>query len=366
MPFSQNKFNGVIIPFKRLKHIDKIGLPPGTIVHIGEKKTDQTTIDRMIYSPTDLSQDKFESWDDEIAIPAGADYAWLNIAGLHDTTLLTKIGERFNIHPLILEDISNTEQRPKIEYLDEQIFVILKHVAFDQATATVATEHICLLLGGNYVLSFQEYKIGIFEPLRKRLQTAAGRFYGHGPDYLFFAIMDIVVDNYDLALEQIEDTMEKLEEGVLNVPEKSQLALIHNLKKEVSIAKKTIGPVRELVRSIDFLKSELLQDKNSAYFRDLHDHIVQISENIESARENTSALLDTYLTNVSNRMNEVMKVLTLVATIFIPLSFLAGVYGMNFEFMPELKWSMGYFVFWGLAITLGLGMFFYFRARRWL
>jgi magnesium transporter len=160
--------------------------------------------------------------------------------------------------------------------------------------------------------------------------------------------------------------MEKLEEGVLNVPEKSQLALIHNLKKEVSIAKKTIGSVRELVRSIDFLKSELLQDKNSAYFRDLHDHIVQISENIESARENTSALLDTYLTNVSNRMNEVMKVLTLVATIFIPLSFLAGVYGMNFEFMPELKWSMGYFVFWGLAITLGLGMFFYFRARRWL
>jgi magnesium transporter len=351
---------------KRFRRSVKIGLPPGTIVHIGEQKTTQPSIDWISFSDKTLEQKQQVPADELRQLTPADTFTWINLAGLHDIDMIRDIGEIFSIHPLVLEDITNTEQRPKIEYLKDQVFIILKHLTFDTEAMAIKTEQICVLLGKKYVLSFQEYKIGIFEPLRKRLEAASDRFYNYGMDYLFFAVMDIVVDNYDLALESIEMAMETLEDEVLADPQKDHLDKIHSLKKEVMNARRIILPMRELVRDVAFEDSPLLQDHNSAYFRDLHDHIVQLAEMIETLRETISGLMDTYLTHISNRMNEVMKVLTIVATIFIPLSFLAGVYGMNFEIIPELKWPFGYGLFWGLALSIGIGLLVFFRRRRWL
>ena len=349
------------------KRKKKVGLSPGTLIYTGEKKLDKVKI-RVI----DYNEDKFEEKEAK-NIEECFDYknsnsiSWINIDGLHEVGIIEKIGKHYNIHSLVLEDILNVGQRPKIEDHDDYLYIVFKMFSIGEGTSEVKNEQISLLMIKNTVITFQENIGDIFEPVRDRLRAAKGRIRKSGADYLTYALIDIVVDNYFIVLEKLGEIIEDLEDELVSSPKPEDLQLIHKLRREMILLRKSVWPMREVLSAMYRGESELINESTEIFLRDIYDHTIQVIDTIESYRDMITGMLDTYLSSLSFRMNEVMKVLTIIATIFIPLTFVAGVYGMNFHHMPELDWGWFYPVgFWIFSLIIVLGMLYYFKRKHWL
>ncbi len=344
----------------------KVGLAPGTLVHVGEKRTEPVRIEIIDYDETDLVERVVKNVEECFPFKEKPTVTWLNIDGVHDIEVIEKIGKHFDLHPLIMEDIVHTEQRPKLEDMDHYLFCVLKMLSFDETKNIIRIEQVSLILGGNFVILFQEREGDVFDPVRERIRNAKGRFRRTGSDYLAYALIDSVVDSYFHVLEKIGDKIEILEDELVSDPRPETLQTIHELKREMIFLRKSIWPLREVISGLERGGSSLMSEATIPFLRDVYDHTIQVIDTIESHRDMISGMLDTYLSSISNRMNEVMKVLTIMATIFIPLTFIAGIYGMNFEYMPELRWHLGYFGVWIVMALVALAMVVYFKRRRWL
>ncbi|MCG6534124.1 MAG: magnesium/cobalt transporter CorA, partial [Syntrophales bacterium LBB04] len=292
---------------------------------------------------------------------------WINIDGIHDIKMVEQMGEMFGIHPLILEDILNTDQRPKIEDNGDYIFIVLK-MLFDRGIASdeIFTEQISIILGPHFVISFQEQERDILKPLRERIKIEKGRIRKAGADYLAYSIIDSVVDNYFGVLEKLGEKIEILEAPLVSDPTQETLHTIQDLKQQMIVLRRSVWPLREDISYLERSESCLLQDTTGIYFKDLYDHTIQVIETVDTYRDMLSGMLDIYLSSVSNNMNKVMKVLTIIATIFMPLTFLAGIYGMNFKYMPEYQWKWAYPSFWVVNVIIVVTMIIFFKKRKWM
>ena len=344
----------------------KTGLAPGTVVYVGKKATKDLFIDVFDYNKDYLDENKLQNIEEAFTYENKETITWINVNGLNHVKEIEKLGKDFELHPLILEDITNTQQRPKLEEHEEYIFVVLKMLYFDK-DQNLKFENISFIQGSNYLLSFQEADGDVFDAVRDRLRNSKGRVRGNGADYLLYALMDAIVDNYFNLMETMGEKIEELEENLFSEkPNKDLIHEIHGLKREILKIRRAVYPLREVVNQIDKVDPTLITEKTQLYIRDLYDHVIQVSESIDIQRELIWSLMDMHMTTISNRMNEVMKVLTIMATIFIPLTFIAGIYGMNFENIPELKFKYGYFVLWGVMIVIFLAMLYYFKRKEWL
>jgi magnesium transporter len=349
------------------KRSQKAGLPPGTLVHIGRQRAEKAKITVIDYDETQFVEESFDSIEACFAFRDKPTVTWINIDGIHQAEIIEKMGACFNLHPLVLEDIQNTEQRPKIESYNDYLYIVLKMLYFDEAANAVSTEQVSLIVGQNYVISFQEGLEGdVFGHLRERLRNEKGRARKLGADYLAYSLIDAIVDSYFSILEKLGEKIELLEERLVSNPTTTTLHDIHYLKREMIYLRKAVWPLREVVSIFSRTDSDIVQEPTRIYLRDVYDHTIQVIDTVESYRDMVSGMLDIYLSSLSNRMNAVMKVLTIIATIFMPLTFLAGVYGMNFKHMPELEWHYGYFMLWGIMIFIAVWMLVFFRKKKWL
>ena len=344
----------------------KAGLSPGVMVHTGEQKIETATISIITYDRENLIEKELLSVEETYPHRDSPPVTWININGLHDVDIIEKVGQHFDIHPLTREDIVSTGQRPKVEDFESYLFVVLKMLTFDEAAAHISSEQISLILGEHYLLTFQEQKGDMFDPVRQRIRQAKGRIRRSGCDYLAYALTDAVVDHYFGVLEKLGEKIEALEDELLKEPSAQTLETTHRLKREMLYFRKQVWPLREVLNSLVKDQSHLIAETTQVFLRDVYDHTIQVIDTIESLRDLLSGLHDLYLSTISNRMNEVMKVLTIMATIFIPLTFIAGIYGMNFEFMPELKWKWSYPLLWGVLVAIFVSMLFWFKRKRWL
>jgi magnesium transporter len=348
------------------KRSKKAGLPPGTLIHIGERKTEEIKITIMDYNETQFQEKEAKTFEECFPYKGRPTVTWINVDGIHQVQTLEKLGECFELHPLTLEDILNTDQRPKIEDFGEYMYVVLKMFSYDDKSSEILIEQVSLILGANFVLSFQENVGDVFNPIRERIRSGKGKIRKMGADYLVYALLDAIVDNYFIILEKIGEQIEFLEEKLVINPVPETLNIIHKLKKEMLFFRKSVWPLREVISVLERGESQFIKGSTKIFLRDVYDHNIQIIDTIETLREMLSGMLDIYLTGISNRLNAVMKVLTIIATIFMPLTFIAGVYGMNFKFMPELEWRWGYPLILFVMITIGILMLFYFKRKKWL
>jgi magnesium transporter len=348
------------------KRSEAIGLAPGTLVHIGEKKIEKVRIRLIDYDAKHIEEKEVQSIEECFPFKETPTVTWVNIDGLHEVEVIERLGEHFNIHPLVLEDIANTGQRPKMEDFENYVFVVLKMLFYDEKEGGTHAEQFSLILGPHWVLTFQERVGDVFEPVRERLRKGKGLSRKSGPDYLATVLLDAIVDNYFTILENLGEKIELMEEKLVGDPTPQTLQTIHTLKKEMIFLRKSVWPLREVISGIERGESPLIKKQTRAYIKDLYDHTIQVIDTVETFRDMVSGMLDIYLSSVSNKMNEVMKVLTIMATIFIPLTFMAGIYGMNFEYMPELKWKFSYPLFWVALIAVALVMLMFFRRKKWL
>jgi len=348
------------------KRSRKAGLPPGTLVHIGEKKTEKTRIRLIDYNEDHLEEKDVESIEECFPYKDTLTVTWINVDGIHEVDVVDKIGKHFDLHPLVQEDILNTDHRPKLEDHENYLFLILKMLTYDNTEKELKMEQVSLIIGPAFVLSFQESEGDVFDSVRERLRKAKGRIRKMGPDYLAYALADAIVDNYFVVLEKIGEEIESLEDELITEPGTETVESIHNLKRELIFLRKSVWPLREAIVGLEKGDSDLIQDKTAVYLRDVYDHTIQVIDTIETFRDMVSGMLDVYLSSLSNKMNQVMKVLTIIATIFIPMTFIAGIYGMNFKFMPELEWHWGYLFSWAIMILIGLSMVVYFKKKKWI
>jgi len=348
------------------KRSKKAGLPPGTLIHIGEKKAEELKITVIDYDETNFQEREIKAIEDLSLIKGKPTITWVNVDGLHQVEVLEKLGECYGIHPLVLEDILNTDQRPKMEDYGECIYIVLKMLDYDAKSNEILTEQVSLILGSNFVCSFQEREGDVFDPVRERIRMGKGRIRRTGADYLAYALLDAIVDNYFIILERLGERIELLEDKVVSQPKPETSQAVHHLRREMIFLRKAVWPLREVINGLERGDSPLIQQSTGIYLRDVYDHTVQAIDTVETYRDMLSGMLDIYLSSISNRTNAVMKVLTIIATIFMPLTFLAGIYGMNFRFMPELEWRWGYPFIWLVMIGIGVFMLIYFRKRKWL
>jgi magnesium transporter len=344
----------------------KAGLPPGTLLHIGERKTEETRIRLIKYSSDHFEERDISAIEEAFELSDPASVTWVNIDGIHQVDIIERIGTHWGLHPLTLEDILNTDQRPKMEDFEEYLYLVLKMLSYDEGARNLCMEQVSIVLGQSFVISFQESEGDVFEPVRSRLRNGRGRIRKMGSDYLAYAITDAIVDDYFLVLEKIGEDIESLEDELVRNPGSETVQAIHNVKRKLIFLRKSVWPLREAVLRLEKEETSLIQERTVVYLRDVYDHTIQVIDTIETFRDMVSGMLDVYLSSVSNKMNEVMKVLTIIATIFIPLTFIAGIYGMNFEYMPELKWHSAYGIVWIIMIVIALSMLFFFRKRKWL
>lgn len=348
------------------KRSKKAGLPPGSLVHIGEKKTDVTKVSVLDYDEQSCSESELTDLDQCIALRGKPTVTWVDIDGVHDALALEKIGRCFGLHPLVMEDILNTDQRPKIEDYGDYLYIVLRMLTNGSESGEITSEQVSLILGENFVLSIQEGTRGdVFEPVRNRIRNGKGQIRKLGADYLAYSLIDAVVDNYFIILEKIGERVELLEETLISDPGPETLHLIHNLKREMIYLRKSVWPLREVVSGMQRRDSALIREGTGYYLRDVYDHTIQVIDTVETFRDMLSGMLDIYLSSISNRTNAVMKVLTVIATIFMPLTWIAGIYGMNFKYMPELGWHYGYLAVWLLMFAVALGMVIYFKLKKW-
>ena len=350
--------------FKRASKV--AGLPPGTLVHVGEKRLDRATINVFDYDEESLSEKDVPKPEDCFAFRDKPTVTWINVNGLHDVSIIEQLGTHFGLHPLVMEDILHTAQRPKVEDYDQYIYAVVKMLTYDDETREIGAEQVSLILGSRFVLSFQEREGDVFGPVRQRIRSAKGRIRKMGADYLLHGLLDSVVDGYFTVLEKVNERAETLQDALTTELIPTTQREIHELRRQLIFLRKSVWPLREAVGALQRGQSTLISDSTDVYLRDLYDHTIQVMETVDTLRDMCSGLLDIYLASISNRMNEIMKVLTIIASLFIPLTFIAGVYGMNFEHMPELAWRWSYPVVWVVMIGAVASMLVYFRKRGWI
>ncbi len=347
-----------------VKRSKKAGLLPGSLIHIGKTYAEKPKITLIRYNEASFAEKEISSL---AAIRTHKDepgILWIAVDGLQNTELLEELGNLFGLHPLVLEDILNTDQRPKVEDYGDYLYIVLRNFN-GQSNGDLISEQVSIILGKNFVLSFREKESTVFEPIMERLRNNKGRIRKFGADYLLHAIIDSIVDNYFIVLEKLEEKIEFLEDDLLKKPTPIMLQAIHELKRELILLRKSLWPLREAISTLERSDSPLISESTGIYFKDIFDHVIAVIDSVETFRDMLSGMLDIYLSSVSNRLNQVMKVLTIIATIFMPLTFLAGVYGMNFQYMPELTWRWGYFGVLGIMLIIALSMVYYFRKRKW-
>ena len=348
------------------KRSKKIGLPPGTPVHVGEKKIGRARITIIDYDEGQFQEKEAKTIEECFPFKDKPTVTWINIDGIDQVDVIEKMGNHFNIHPLVLEDIVNTGQRPKMEDFVDYIFIVLKMLYYNEKGMEIKAEQVSVILGSNFVISFQESEGDVFDPIRERIRRDRGRIRKMGADYLAYSLIDNIVDNYFTILEKLGEKIEDIEDELITNPALETLQNIHSLKREMIFLRKSVWPLREVISRLERWESPLINKSLDIYLRDVYDHTIQVVDSIETFRDMLSGLLDIYLSSVSNRMNEIMKVLTIIATIAIPLTVITGLYGMNFQFMPELQWRWGYPSVLLAMLTLGVLMIIYFRRKKWL
>jgi magnesium transporter len=354
---------------KRKKQVSrvhaKMGKAPGTVSYLGSKEKTASKVFTTLYNSNNFEEEETTDIAHILDLKASDKTAWINVIGINDEAFIEALGTKFGLNPLVLEDAINTEQRPKIDEYDDYIFGVFRMLYLNQNDEIVG-EHVALALMENTVLVFQEVEDDVFDGVRNRIQSKSGRIRSRGADYLFFALLDAIIDNYFLVLENINQRIELLEDEVYNDPKPQVAQNIQELKKEILKIRRWIFPVKELISRLIDSESPLITKDTKLFLRDAMDHTLEINESLQIYREMSMSLMEMYMSNMSNKMNEVMKVLTIMASIFIPLTFVAGVYGMNFDHMPELHMEHGYYYVWGLMIVLFIGMMVYFKRKDWL
>jgi magnesium transporter len=348
------------------KRSKKTGLAPGTLVHIGRTKPGSTKIEVVEYDAHSLQTQGVTSLTECMVHRPAPTVTWINVDGISEVEVLQEFGSCYGIHPLVLEDILATDQRAKAEDYGDYLYVVLKMIGLDEKSGEVTSEQVSIILGDNYLISFQEGLDGdVFEPVRTRLKNEKARLRISGADFLLHALLDVIVDNYFSVLEKVAERIEDVEDELIATPTSATVQAIYLLKREMLFLHKVVWPLREVVSGLQRRDSQLIHDATVIYLRDLYDHTVQVLDTMETLRDTLSGMLDIYLSSVSNRLNEVMKVLTIIATIFMPLSFIVGLYGMNFKNMPEYNWPYGYPAVLLLMACIACGMLIYFRKKRW-
>lgn len=370
---SRNKLKNVLpsIRFRRAGNRKKPGSAPGTVEHIGERHMDEIKITIHDYDEDQIEEipiNKIQKAQKYLDAPSKT---WVEVRGLHDTEKLKSIWDFFELHPLIQEDIVHTAQRPKIEVYDNCIFLVLRLLSYSDGGQKINSEQISIVLGKNYVLSFQETDSDHFKPVLNRLAIKTSRIRKKGPDYLTYALVDTIVDYYFQVIEHMGEDIEALEDELLKDPDDHLLKQIHKIRREIIFFRKSVWPLRDALNTAIRDESEFIDESSKIFLRDVYDHMIQVIDNIENYRDMILGLHDMYMSHVSNKMNEVMKVLTIIATIFIPLTFIAGIYGMNFDpqaspyNMPELAWYWGYPAAMSSMAIVAIIMIFYFKRKGW-
>ncbi|MFY1111807.1 MAG: magnesium/cobalt transporter CorA [Methanosarcinaceae archaeon] len=346
-------------------------MAPGTLVHVGEKKVERVVVRVWAYNQSELIEKELETVDDCLVFKDRPDLnVWINVDGLDRVEVIEKLGDCFGIHPLTLEDILNTGQRPKMEDYESYIYTVLKMMllskTWDEDLEEIIVDQVSIILGPNFLLSFQEREGDVFGPIRERLRKPDSRLRKSGVDYLAYSLIDSVIDYYFVILENFGEKVEDLEDELISDPRSETLHTIQRYKRDMILLRKSVWPLREMINGMQKVESGFIKESTRIYLRDVYDHTIQVIDSIEAFRDILSSMLDVYLSSVSNKMNDIMKVLTIIATIFIPLTFIAGVYGMNFEYMPELRWKLGYPAVMAFMILIGISMFSYFKKKKWL
>ncbi|ULC60732.1 magnesium/cobalt transporter CorA [Flaviramulus sp. BrNp1-15] len=343
----------------------KIGQIPGSVIYTGEKSSQKLFIESFDYNKDTCIVRELLNVEECFEFEKGT-ITWININGLNHVDAIEKIGAHYELHPLVLEDIVNISQRPKIDEYDHYLFVVLKMLYYD-ANENIVSEQVSFILGEDYVLTFQEAEGDVFDAVRDRIKQAKGRVRTMPADYLLYTLIDAIVDHYFSVIEILGDKIEDFETAIFAGEVDNDVSQkIQDLKREILRVRRSIFPLREVINRIEKNDDSLIHKNTLTYYRDIYDHLIQVTENIDIYREMIWSLMDMYMTTISNKMNEVMKVLTIMASIFIPLTFIAGIYGMNFEYIPELQYKYGYFVIWGVMIAIFIGMLVYFKRRKWL
>jgi magnesium transporter len=350
----------------RRSHAKKVGLPPGSLVHVGEVKTAQAEFSLMRYDAAQVVEQGAKNLAGLDLHRSEQDTLWLNLYGLHDPALMAEVGRTFNLHPLVLEDILNTDQRPKLDSYEGYLYFVARCFSYDKATMTISSEQVSMILGRNFVLTFQERRTGSFDPIRERLRSDKGMVRKCGADYLAYSLLDIIVDRYFLVLEQVGDDCETLEEELLRKPTAAMLQNIHKLKRESMELRRAIWPMREVVNAMIRNDGNFFQPATIPYLRDVYDHTVHLIESLESVRDLLAGMLDIYLSSISNRVNMEVRALTVVAMLFMPASLIAGIFGMNFKIMPLLHDPDGFWFSMGMMAAIAIVMGLIFWRRQWL
>lgn len=348
------------------KKSKKVGLPPGTIVHIGNKRMEKVKINIIDYNEEHFQEKEVKSTGECFPYKDKSTITWINIDGVHEIKVIEEIGKLFNLHSLILEDIVDTDQRPKIKDFRDYIFIILKMLYCDKKSNEMKVEQVSLILGKNYVISFQEREGDVFDFIRDRIRNNIGRIRKLGADYLVYSLMDAIVDNYFTIIEKLDEEIENLEDKVISQPNPANVQAIHKLKRDLIFLRKSVWPLREVISILERGESPLVLESTNLYLRDVYGHTIQVMDTVESLRDIISGILDIYLSSINTRMNEIMKVLTIIATIFIPLTFITGIYGMNFQYMPEIKWFWSYPLILSVMLIIGIVMVIFFKRKKWM
>ncbi len=346
------------------RRTSKTGLPPGTPVYTGKKHSEKIDIDVFTYSSTDYH--RFSPDTEQLLKMVDVEKKWINITGLNDVDAIRSICDKFGIHYLYQEDILNIDQRPKVEEEDEYLFICFKSLTWVDEIKTIEEEQISLILTQDTVISFQESPGDNFDPIREKLMAPSSIIKERNIDYLFYRLMDITVDGYYDIMDNVGKYIDELEDEVIDEPVRQTLIKVQNNKKDLMILRKNIYPLRDVINKLTYNENTLIDVKTRKYFRDVLDHTTQNIENIETFREVNMSLKDIYLNTQSNEINKIMKVLTIISTIFIPLTFIAGVYGMNFENMPELQTQYGYFIVLGVMVIIGILLAYWFKRKSWI
>jgi len=348
------------------KRNKKLGMPPGSLVYIGDNPTSEPQLTIVSFDETHCSITHPKSLEECTLYKNLPGTTWINVDGLGKTELITQLGSCLGLHPLVMEDILNTDQRPKVEDFGDYLYVVVKMLSYDPGKNEIISEQISFVLGKNFVISFQEGEQNDFIPILDRINNNVGYSRKMSADYLLYSMLDVVVDHYFLLLEKLGEEIDDIQDNMINRPGSESIAVFHKFKREMISLRKALWPLREVIGFLEREISPLVTPATQVYLRDLYDHTIQVIDTVENIRDTLSGMLDIYMSTINYKMNEIMKVLTIIATIFIPLSFITGVYGMNFVYMPELHWKWGYPAVWGLMIAVTAGMLAYFKKKKWL
>jgi len=341
------------------------GLPPGTVIYTGDKKTTEVKIQVIDYDEATIEEHEVKTPEECEKFLKSNTVSWINVTGIHNTELIERVGKVFNLHPLVLEDIANTNQRPKIEDYGDYLFIVCKMIFYDKNDELKVVQ-MSMVISDNFLITFEETEGDVFDILRSRIRNGKGKVRKLKSDYLAYYLLDSIVDNYFISLEKIGEEIEDIEEDVIKHPRQAIIGEIQKLRRDLIYIRKSVWPMRDVAIGLERDESKIINKGTKVYLRDLYDHTIQIIDVIETYRDVLSGLIDMHLSSMSNKMNEIMKLLTIISTIFIPMTFLASIYGMNWPHIPEFDLTYGYYYVWIAFILISGSMLYYFRRKKWI